>query len=140
MSLEVLSKELSARKADPGDVIVTEGETAAEMFVVLSGELEVIKESPDGRRVRVAMFGPGDWFGDMSILDVQPRSATVRALAVSQLLIVTAQDVRHHLYERDVRAYALFIMNVARELSRRLRVANGLLGQVMLGMYGSIQP
>jgi len=110
------------------------------MFVVLSGELEVIKERADGRRVQVAMFGPGNWFGDMSILDVQPRSATVRSLAASRLLVITAQDVRHLLYERDVRAYSLFVMNVARELSRRLRVANGLLAQVMMGMSGSIQP
>jgi CRP/FNR family cyclic AMP-dependent transcriptional regulator len=139
-SLRVLSEELSARHAAPGDVVVTEGDTDAEMFVVLSGELEVMKERTDGHRVQVAMFGPGDWFGDMAILDVQPRSATVRALAPSELLVITAQDVRHHLYERDVRAYSLFVMNVARELSRRLRVANGVLAQVIMGMSGSIQP
>jgi len=139
-SLAVLSNKLSAREAAPGHVVVAEGETDAEMFVVLSGELEVLKKRADGRRVQVAMFGPGDWFGDMSILDVQPRSATVRSLAASQLLVITAHDVRHLLYERDVRAYSLFVMNVARELSRRLRVANGVLAQVMMGMSSSIQP
>jgi CRP-like cAMP-binding protein len=60
----------------------------------------------------------------MAILEVQPRSASVRALAPSTLLRITATDVRRLLYERDATQYALLVMNIARELSRRLRVAD----------------
>ena len=139
-SLSILSTELELRTVDPGQVVVNEGDTDAEMFVVIYGELEVMKKAADGRMVRVALFGPGDWLGDMSGLDVQPRSATVRSLAQTHMLVMSSHDVRHHLYERDAKAYAIFVMNVARELSRRLRVANGLLSQVMLGISGSMQP
>jgi CRP-like cAMP-binding protein len=110
----------------PGDVVFHEGDPARDMFVVMSGEMEVLKKSQHGVEARVALLGPGDWFGEMSILDVQPRSATVRVLAPSRLLRIAASDL-DALYRHDVKAYAIIVLNVARELSRRLRVADGLL-------------
>lgn len=128
-SLSVLARELPTVHVETGEAVVQEGDQAREMYVVIGGELEVIKEGRAGGDVRVALFGPGDWFGEMAILDVQPRSATVRAVAPTMLLRITAEDVDQLLYRRDLKAYALFVMNIARELSRRLRVADGILAQ-----------
>lgn len=114
----------------PGADVFNEGEGGREMFVVLDGELEVLKHSKRGREARVAVLGPGDWFGEMSILDVQPRSATVRVIAPSRLLRITAQDL-DALYRRDLKSYALVALNIAREMSRRLRVADGLLAELV---------
>mgnify|MGYP001546449020 CR=1 FL=1 len=61
----------------PGSVVFREGEMGRDMFVVLGGEMEVLKHSKRQHEARVAILGPGDWFGEMSILDVLPRSATV---------------------------------------------------------------
>lgn len=128
-TLEILAAELPMQNETVGARVVNEGDPAKEMFVVVAGELEVLKRSPTGSEVRVAMLGPGDWFGEMAIVDVQPRSATVRALAPSFLLRMSAEDVDQLLYRRDLKAYALLVMNIARELSRRLRVADGILSQ-----------
>jgi len=128
-SLSVLARELPTVHVETGDAVVEEGDQAREMYVVIGGELEVVKEAKTGGDVRVALFGPGDWFGEMAILDVQPRSATVRAVAPTMLLRITAEDVDKLLYRRDLKAYSLFVMNIARELSRRLRVADGILAQ-----------
>jgi len=128
-TLTVLARELPTQHIETGAVVVREGDTAREMYVVIGGELEVVKETGGGGDVRVALFGPGDWFGEMAIVDPQPRSATVRALAPTMVLQVTAEDVDRLLYRKDVKSYALFIMNIARELSRRLRVADGLVAQ-----------
>jgi len=128
-TLEVLASELPMHDVKVGDRVVEEGDPAKEMFVVVGGELEVLKRSPSGSEVRVAMLGPGDWFGEMAIVDVQPRSATVRALAPSFLLRMSAEHVDTLLYRRDLKAYSLLVMNIARELSRRLRVADGILSQ-----------
>lgn len=130
-SLSVLARELPTVHVETGEVVVSEGEQAREMYVVIGGELEVIKEGRTGGDVRVALFGPGDWFGEMAILDVQPRSATVRAVAPTMLVRITAEEVDKLLYRRDLKAYALFVMNIARELSRRLRVADGILAQLV---------
>ncbi len=128
-TLALLARELPTSTVDIGATVVEEGDASAEMFVVIGGELEVVKRGPKGGDFRVALFGPGDWFGEMSILDVQPRSATVRAVAPTMLLRITAEHVEKLLYRRDLKAYSLLLMNIARELSRRLRVADGILGQ-----------
>jgi CRP/FNR family cyclic AMP-dependent transcriptional regulator len=122
--VDTLARELRPELIAPGKLLITEGEIAAHMFVVLNGEVEVLHKGGSDHDVRVALLGPGDWVGEMAILDVQPRSASVRALASSALLRINAADVRRLLYERDPQQYALLIMNIARELSRRLRVAD----------------
>ncbi len=114
---------------EPGDVVFHENERGREMFVLLGGEMEVVKQSKRDARSRVAMLGPGDWFGEMSILDVMPRSATVRAVAYCRLLRIGASDLES-LYRRDAKSYALLVLNIAREMSRRLRVADALLADL----------
>jgi len=109
-----------------GDVVFKEGDHARELFVLLDGELEVLKRSRTGRETRVAMLGPGDSFGEMSLIDLQPRSATVRALASARLFRLGAEDL-DALYRFDLRSYAIFVLNIARDMSRRLRVTDGLL-------------
>lgn len=133
-TLDELISELRTWQIGPGTFIMREGETAREMFVVLGGELEVLKRSQHGTDARVAMLGPGDWVGEMSIIDVMPRSASVRSLAPSLLLRIAAEDM-DRLYRRDVKSYALFILNIARELSRRLRVADGILSGVITTVW-----
>jgi CRP/FNR family cyclic AMP-dependent transcriptional regulator len=122
--LQQLARELPAEWAPPGKLLMAEGEMAAHMYVVLTGEVEVLHKGGADHDVRVALLGPGDWVGEMAILDVQPRSASVRSLAPSALLRINAADVKRLLFERDVAQYALLVMNIARELSRRLRVAD----------------
>jgi len=124
--LEALARSLVLVTPTTGEILFREGEVAREMFVVLEGEIEILKSSRSGTDARVAMLGPGDWFGEMSILDVQPRSATVRALAPSRLVRLSSQDL-DSLYRRDLRSYSLVLLNLARELSRRLRVADGII-------------
>jgi CRP/FNR family cyclic AMP-dependent transcriptional regulator len=127
--LAALVSELKVVDLEPGDVVFRENERGREMFVLLSGEMEVVKQSKRDVRSRVAMLGPGDWFGEMSILDVMPRSATVRAVAYSRALRIGATDL-DSLYRRDAKSYALLVLNVAREMSRRLRVADALLAEL----------
>jgi CRP/FNR family cyclic AMP-dependent transcriptional regulator len=134
-SLEVLAQELPRLSVDPGAMVVNEGDLSTEMFIVIAGELEVVKRALDGSNVRVAMLGPGDWFGEMAILNVQPRSASVRALAPCLLLSMGAEQVERLLYRREIKDYALLLMNIARELSRRLRVADGILAQFFVAMH-----
>jgi CRP-like cAMP-binding protein len=135
--LSFLTATLRITTLSPGEVVFHEGENAAEMYVVLSGEFEVLKRSKRGIDARVAMLGVGDWFGEMSILDVQPRSATVRALAPARLLTISSGDL-DVIYRRDHKAYALLVLNVARELSRRLRVADGILADLVVSLIDDL--
>jgi len=125
--LERLARMLKTMRVSPGDTVFHEGDTMArEMYVVLDGEMEVSKRSRRGRDMRVAILGPNDGFGEMSMIDMQARSASVRALAPSRLLKLTSEDM-DALYRADLKSYTLIVLNIARDLSRRLRVTDGIL-------------
>ena len=139
-TLETLASSLPTSRVEAGDMVVEEGDMSTQMFVVIAGELEVFKSGESGGDVRVALLGPSDWFGEMSIIDVQPRSASVRAVAPTLVMSVTSEHVEDLLYRRNVKDYALFIMNIARELSRRLRVADGILAQFYMALAHQYAP
>lgn len=121
---------LEIAEMSAGTIVFKEGDSGREMFLILDGEIEVLRRSKRGHEACVAILGPGDWFGEMSILDVLPRSATTRVLAPARLLKLSAHDL-DGLYRKDLKAYSLFVLNVAREMSRRLRVADGLLAELV---------
>ena len=109
-----------------------------------AGEMEVLKRSKRDVEAWVAVLGPNDWFGEMSILDVMPRSATVRAIAPSRTLRVTAHDL-DALYRRDLKSYTLLVLNIAREMSRHDRDVNPSVKgsgrmRAVLGIYFSEEP
>lgn len=124
--LEHLTSTLTVLRVVAGNAVFREGDPAREMYVVLDGEIEVLKKSRRGRETRVAILGPNDTFGEMSIIDMQPRSATVRALGPALLLRISTEEM-DALYRYDLKSYTLIILNIARDLSRRLRVTDGLL-------------
>jgi CRP/FNR family cyclic AMP-dependent transcriptional regulator len=134
--LAFLAGMLTVVKPTIGETIFREGDEANAMYVVLAGEMEVTKKSRGAVDARVAVLGPGDWFGEMSIVDIQPRSATVRALAPGRLIRISAGDL-DALYRHDVRSYAIIVLNLARELSRRLRVADGILADLIANVMDS---
>ncbi len=134
--LSHLTSTLTVTSPDAGTVVFREGDEARDMYVLVEGELEVLKKSHQGIEARVAMLGPGDWFGEMSVVDVQPRSATVRTLAPSRLVRITSADL-DALYRYDMKSYAIIVLNLARELSRRLRVADGILADFIANVMDS---
>jgi CRP/FNR family cyclic AMP-dependent transcriptional regulator len=127
--LDRLAATLPIERLAPGHVVFREGDPAHSLFVLLDGEVEVVKKSRGTSEHRVAVLGPADCFGEMSLIDVQPRSATVRTIAPSRVLRIDS-DVIDRLYRQDLKSYALLTLNIARDLSRRLRVADAILADV----------
>jgi CRP-like cAMP-binding protein len=93
------------------------------MYVVRDGELQNLKHGKGGTEYRLATLKAGDVVGEMSLIDIQPRSATARALGQATLYALDLSEIAK-LYSSDVEAYALLVLNIAREISRRLRVAD----------------
>jgi len=88
-----------------------------------------------GREIILSIFkSPGDFFGEMSLLDNQPRSATLIADEPSTLLVLSRRDFQAHLAAQPRTA-----MNVLGELSRRLRRADEVIGNLaLLDVYGRV--
>lgn len=116
---------------DGPTLIFHEGEPATEMLLVVNGELEVRKHSRTGIDARIATLRAGDVAGEMSLIDIQPRSASVRSLGPATLVVLTHADLAA-LYREDLEAYTILVLNIAREISRRLRRADMLLADILI--------
>ena len=114
-----------------GDCFFREGEMARAMYVLESGRVAVLREW-QGVQHLVREFGPGDCFGEMALLDLFPRSATVRAEEDCRAIEIGSDDLLR-LFERDPEQFALIQMNIGREMSRRLRITDAMLFQARMG-------
>lgn len=114
---------LHEEHAPTGATVCREGEMAWSMYVVRSGDVVVCRKAASGALIRVTRLGPGDFFGEMSLIDIQARSATVVVERPAVLYSLTNRDL-FTLYGTDTESYVMVIQNIARELSRRLRLAN----------------
>ena len=106
----------------PGEVICKQGENGRSMYVVRSGEVVVCRDN-NGKRTKMVRLGTGEAFGEMCLVEIQPRSATVIAEVPTRLLALTQKSLMQ-LYGKDMPTYTLILGNIARELSRRLRRAD----------------
>ena len=106
------------------------------MYVLQAGRVSVVK-GWQGRDFVVVGLGAGDCFGEMALMDLCPRSASVRADEDCRAIELGAADF-HRLFETDAEQFALIQMNLGREVCRRLRVADDLLFRARMGERPSI--
>lgn len=123
VSLDLLVSMLIERRFDEGATVVAEGEPGSSMFIVHSGELVVSKLINSEHIIRLAGLGPGDFFGEMTLIEMQSRSATVVAESPTVLYELTARKL-YTCYKADIFAYVMVLQNINRELCRRLRRAD----------------
>ena len=129
-ALSLLTDTLYRIRAAQGDVIFRCGDDARELYIVLSGEVELCGQTKGGKLHRIAMLSPGHSFGEICVLDVQRRATTARAVAASRLLVLSSKDL-DALYRHDLKAYTMFMLNMCRELCRRLRLAGTNLAELI---------
>ncbi|MDR3474761.1 MAG: cyclic nucleotide-binding domain-containing protein [Devosia sp.] len=106
---------------NPGDIILAEGEVGDTAFLIRRGEVEVSVGAGAKAKV-VTRLGPGEIFGEMSLIEPGPRSATVRALAATDCVLTSYDDLVGSIAQ-DPESAVIFI----KTLVRRLRQTNELL-------------
>jgi CRP-like cAMP-binding protein len=129
--LAFLVEQARAVSVATGEYFFRERDPAQSLFVLEAGRVAILKEW-NGRMHRLAELGPGDCFGEMALMDLFPRSASAQAIAACSALELTAAAF-FRLYERDLEQFAIVQMNLGREVSRRLRVADERLFRATLG-------
>lgn len=130
-SLELLVSMLVERRFDAGATVVAEGEQGRSLFIVHSGQLVVSKlvDADSARVIRMSGLEPGDFFGEMTLIEMQNRSATVVAESPTVLYELTARQL-YTCYKADIHAYVMVIQNINRELCRRLRRADNRIAEL----------
>jgi CRP/FNR family transcriptional regulator, cyclic AMP receptor protein len=130
-SLDLLISMLVERRFDAGATVVAEGEPGRSMFIVHGGELVVSRRLESGRVMQMSRLAPGDFFGEMTLIKMQNRSATVTAESPTLLYELTAQKL-YACYKTDIQAYVMVIQNISRELCRRLRRADNRIAELQM--------
>jgi CRP-like cAMP-binding protein len=109
-----------------------ENDAADSMFVLEAGKVSVLK-SWRNEEYLLHTLGPGDCFGEMALMDLMPRSASVRAIEDCRAIQLSAASL-YQVYEQDLEQFAMIQMNMGREVSRRLREADERLFRAKMGM------
>lgn len=138
-SLDLLISMLVERCFEAGATVVAEGEPGRSMYIVHAGELVVSKLGESGCVMNINRLGPGDFFGEMTLIEVQNRSATLVAESPIALYELTARNL-YTFYKTDIYAYAMVMQNIARELCRRLRRADDRTAELANASCGSAKP
>jgi CRP/FNR family cyclic AMP-dependent transcriptional regulator len=132
--LRMLATVVSRRSAPRSTTVMAGGDPTDSLYIILSGRLKVMMSDADGKEVILTLLGPGEFFGEMGLIDDEPRSASVVAIEACELLSITKRDFKKCLAENFEMAMA-----VMRGLVRRLREADRKIGSLaLLDVYGRV--
>ena len=112
--LKSLAGSCVERLFKKGETLVKQGEHGVGLFMIVSGKVKIVKETAIGDEWEVAVQGPGDFFGDMTVFDGAPRSASVIAVEDTECLLLTAWDFKAKVKMRSEIAMDLLPMVVKR--------------------------
>jgi CRP/FNR family transcriptional regulator/CRP/FNR family cyclic AMP-dependent transcriptional regulator len=110
------------RRFRRGEIIFHRGDPGATLYVILSGRVRIFSPSEDGSEVVLGLLWPGEFFGELSLLDGQPRSASAQALDDCEMLVISREDFRRFLHNEP--GASIVVLEV---LSSRLRRTDQLL-------------
>jgi CRP/FNR family transcriptional regulator, cyclic AMP receptor protein len=130
-----LIRALAVEKSYPKNaVVLTEGEMGDSLYMVESGRVKVFIGDEDGREIILKILGPGHFFGEMAMIDQQPRSASVTTLDASTFLILS-----HNAFEQCVERAPRIANMVLRVLAQRVREADRKIGTLaLMDVYGRV--
>ena len=114
--LRAISKVAVKQNFRKDNMVLIEEEVGSTMFIILDGRVKISRISDEGREVILSIMSEGDFFGEMSILDGQARSANVITLEDSSILIIHRED-----FLRMMHDYPQIAINLLKELAHRLR-------------------
>ena len=124
--LRSLPDKLRRRHYQRGEVIFHQDDPADRMHIIIEGRVKISITSEDGREKDIALFQPGDCFGEMALLDGSNRSATATAIEASDTMVLFRQDFLDFMSENPKVS-----SDVTNLLTRRLRNVNQMLGDVV---------
>jgi len=125
--LTVFAELVRERSYPKGSVILFEDDQGDALYLVAAGQVKVVLIGEDGREVILSVLGEGSFFGEMALIDDEPRSAHVIAMEDSTVLVLRRED-----FQARLRSSPEVAVGLLRELSRRLRRADEKIGSLVL--------
>lgn len=121
--VEDLGPFLDENEYSSGSFLFKEGDQGDRLYFLIGGTVEVLKQDPEEGEQLLSTIAPGGTFGEMSIIEAEKRSASVRARGAVSTVSLRAEAL-DEIQQKHPQIYSRILGNIARELSRRLRSAN----------------
>ena len=132
--LRVINELAIEKHVGKGTVVLTEGEIGDSLYTIVSGRVKVYIGDEDGREIILKILGPGDFFGEMSLIDSQPRSASVSTLENSVFRMLS-----HQSFETCLTRVPRIASLVMQALAKRLRDADRKISTLaLMDVYGRV--
>ncbi|NOY15866.1 MAG: Crp/Fnr family transcriptional regulator [Gammaproteobacteria bacterium] len=133
--LELLSGQIQRQKYARNSIIIAEGDLSDSLYIVNEGKVKIYISDADGREMQLKILEPGDYFGELALIDQKPRSASAMTICDSQLSVITSKSFLKCL--ADNQKIALIMLQV---LAKRLRDATELQRQLaLMDVYGRLR-
>jgi CRP/FNR family transcriptional regulator len=123
--LDELAKSLVMRKFGANNIIFHLGDPGGLLYIISSGKVKISRSTPEGQEALLAILGPGDFFGELALLDDFPRSATAEAIEDAEMLTLHREEFLHFL-EGNV----VFMQQLLSTLSKRIRHLNSQISDI----------
>ena len=128
-ALAFFDSRVIAEDYESGAVMTAEGSLGDSMFIVKSGSVDVILNRKSKDTVKIAKLSPGDFAGELSLIDSQPRSASLVARENTSVLIITRAALMD-LHKKDFDAFMKVVVNITRRIGDRLRETDKILASI----------
>jgi CRP-like cAMP-binding protein len=122
-ALSFLESMAKCKKFKKGEILIQQDTEGTSFFLLASGQVEVVILQKGRKKTILTKLGPHSCFGEMALIECMKRSASVRALTAGKAYSLTNADL-YHLYQKMPGQYAIVILNIARDLCRRIRELN----------------
>ncbi|HEY5764092.1 MAG TPA: cyclic nucleotide-binding domain-containing protein, partial [Rhodocyclaceae bacterium] len=132
--LAAISAHGITRRYPKNTIIVSEGDSTDGLFIVLEGRVKVFVSDEDGHEVVLGTQGPGEYFGEMALLDAGPRSASVMTLEPSQMIVVSRDNFRGFVEGNPAFAFSL----IAKLIARVRALTENVKSLALMDVYGRL--
>ena len=132
--LALLEQHATIRTYPKNTIVINEGDDANALFVVLSGQVKVFLSNAEGKEIIINMQGPGEYFGELALLDSRQRSASVMTTEKAKLAFLSKAD-----FQRVLAEHSEIALNLIRALTGRVRIlSENVKNLALLDVYGRV--
>lgn len=131
---DVLTARSTIRTYPANSILINEGDNTDSLYVVMEGEVKVFASDENGKDVILNMLGPGEYFGELALVDDAPRSASVKTMEPTKVMVISKKEFKSVLADNPDMAY-----NLIQALTKQVRtLTNNVKSLALMDVYGRV--
>lgn len=131
---DILTSHGTTRTYPANSILINEGDETDSLYVLLEGEVKVYASDENGKEVILNILGPGEYFGELALVDNEPRSASVKTMQTTKVMVIAKHD-----FKKVLADYPDIAFNMIQSLARQVRdLTNNVKSLALMDVYGRV--